>query len=171
MTIYRSYSLIFKRLDKLKLKLLVFSFFMIGAIALSCKSGVLFDKIQSVPGELWKKESAFSFDVTISDTISPVDYYLTIRNTTDYRFSNLYLFIKTVFPNNTHAKDTVECILANPEGKWYGKGLSRIKENEILLKKAIRFPRKGVYRFEIEQGMRVDPLPGIADIGIRIEKH
>jgi gliding motility-associated lipoprotein GldH len=33
------------------------------------------------------------------------------------------------------------------------------------------FPHKGIYRFELEQAMRVKELKGIRDVGIRIEKQ
>jgi gliding motility-associated lipoprotein GldH len=137
----------------------------------SCGKGTIFDKNQTISGESWKRTDVVKFEVPVTDTLTPVDFFLNVRNSTDYRFSNLYLFITTIFPDKKFARDTVECILSSPDGKWLGKGISKLKENNILLKKLIRFPKKGMYRFEIEQGMRVESLEGITDIGIRIQKH
>ena len=30
---------------------------------------------------------------------------------------------------------------------------------------------KGIYEFEVQQGMRNDPLPGILDVGVLIKEH
>ncbi|RLD40915.1 MAG: gliding motility lipoprotein GldH, partial [Bacteroidetes bacterium] len=93
-----------------------------------------------------------------------------IRNSTDYRYSNLYVFLITKFPNNNLTKDTIECILADREGRWLGKGWGAVKENTILLSERMRFPLKGKYEFMIQHAMRVDTLKGIRDVGIRIVK-
>ena len=41
---------------------------------------------------------------------------------------------------------------------------------KVPVKKNVRFPRSGEYRFEFEQGMRIDPLPLVMDFGFEIEK-
>ncbi len=55
-------------------------------------------------------------------------------------------------------------------GKWLGEGLGDIWDNRVLFKKNVSFPQKGEYRFEFTQAMRLNPLPGVMDVGIRIEK-
>jgi gliding motility-associated lipoprotein GldH len=96
--------------------------------------------------------------------------YINVRNAGGYQFSNLFLFVKTTLPKGQASIDTVECNLATPEGKWLGSGLGDIYDNQILYKKNIRFLFSGKYKFEIEQAMRINPLPMIMDVGIRIEK-
>jgi gliding motility-associated lipoprotein GldH len=81
----------------------------------------------------------------------------------------LYLFVNTVFPGGQIQRDTLECILAAPNGRWLGDGLGDIWDNRILLKDQVKFPQAGEYRFELYQAMRINPLPGIMDAGIRIE--
>lgn len=110
------------------------------------------------------------FDVLIDDTLSFNDVYINIRNSGDYKYSNIYLFMSTIYPNQKISVDTIECILANKEGKWLGKGLGDIKDNQMLLKKNVRFHQSGIYTFEFKQAMRIDDLEGIKSIGIRIEK-
>lgn len=67
-------------------------------------------------------------------------------------------------------RDTVELTLADPSGKWLGSGMGDIWDNRVLFKQQFRFPEKGTYIFTLEQAMRIDPLPQIMDVGIRIEK-
>ena len=106
----------------------------------------------------------------MKDTTSFFDFYLKLRHNTDYKYNNVYFFVNTTFPDQQSARDTVEFILADKEGKWHGKGFGTIKDLKILLKKDVRFPIPGMYVFEFEQAMREEHLVGIMDIGISIEK-
>ncbi|MBI9037314.1 MAG: gliding motility lipoprotein GldH [Bacteroidales bacterium] len=145
--------------------------FLIVLFLSSCDLKSVYDKNFSFENTNWDKKNKVSFKIEISDTISQNQFFINIRNTTNYKYSNLYLFISTQLPDGSISKDTIECILADINGKWLGNGLSKLKENNILLKNDLVFPEKGTYIFEFEQAMRVDILEGIADIGIRIEEN
>jgi len=136
----------------------------------ACDSSAVFEKNQSIKDETWNSKDVVSFDVNITDTLSLHNFYINIRNTTDYNYSNIFLFIDTYLPDDTHSRDTIEFILAEIDGKWLGKGLGKIKENRILIKRSVVFPMIGLYKISLEQAMRVNDLNGIADVGIRIDK-
>jgi gliding motility-associated lipoprotein GldH len=144
----------------------IFAFLMI-----SCDKNHFFEKNVSIPDNIWDKSNKLKFDVPVTDTLSSYNFYINVRNADGYPYSNLYLFITTKFPNGKMAKDTLECILADERGNWLGDGLGDIWDNQIPFKKNVRFPRTGVYTFEMEQAMRLDRLPQIMDAGIRIEKR
>ena len=145
---------------------------MVGLVAFlsSCDRGRVIDDNIALSGQAWEKAYKAEFEVSIDDTASNYRFFVNVRNSVDYRYSNLYIFLNTRFPNGNITRDTIECLLADPTGKWLGRGMSKIRENQILLNASLRFPLKGVYRFEIEQAMREDSLKGISDIGIRIQK-
>ena len=69
---------------------------------------------------------------------------------------------------------TVECLLADPSGRWYGKGLGFIFSDRyqahVLYKLNNRFPAPGRYSITLEQAMRTDELKGILDVGISVER-
>jgi gliding motility-associated lipoprotein GldH len=132
---------------------------------------MIYEKNKKINKGVWNQKDIVKFNVEISDTISLHNFYINIRNSGNYTYSNIFLFINTIFPDGKKVRDTVECMLANPDGQWLGKGLSDIKYNRILLKKGIKFLQKGNYSFEFEQGMRKENLLGIVDIGIRIESE
>jgi gliding motility-associated lipoprotein GldH len=136
----------------------------------SCSSNVVFDENVAVNEAGWDKNDVARFDVVIEDSINAFDYYLNIRHTVDYRFSNLFVFMNTTYPNGNISVDTIEFVLADKSGKWHGKGWGEIKDNSVLLVKGIKFPLKGSYTFQIRHAMRVDTLKEISNIGIRIEK-
>ncbi len=145
--------------------------FLIVLFYSSCDSNRVYDENISFENSNWDRYKPVSFEIEISDTISQNQFFINIRNTTDYKYSNLYLFITTKLPDGNISKDTIECILADINGKWLGNGLGSLKENNILLKNNLVFPFHGTYIFEFEQAMRVEILEGIADFGIRIEKN
>ena len=136
----------------------------------SCDPDRVYEKNEEIDDHEWRAEEAKVFQVVLEDTVQRYNVYVNVRNAGYYRYSNLFLFINTYLPTGEIQRDTLECRLATPEGEWLGDGLGDIWDNRILFKPGVRFPLKGEYKFEIIQAMREDPLHGIMDTGIRIEK-
>jgi gliding motility-associated lipoprotein GldH len=61
--------------------------------------------------------------------------------------------------------------LATDQKGWLGKGMDDIFEHRILLNpNPVKFSKRGVYKFTLQQIMREDPLGNILNAGIRLEK-
>ncbi|MCB9182870.1 MAG: gliding motility lipoprotein GldH [Flavobacteriales bacterium] len=141
----------------------------------ACTSGVVFQADTSIPGGSWDASVTPEFTFEIADTVSKHDVYIDVRHTGDYAYSDLYLFIDLEGPGGRNMRDTVECLLADPMGHWLGKGTgfifaSRTHDAKVLYRLGNRFPVAGRYTIRIEQGMRDNPLPGIIDVGVSIER-
>jgi gliding motility-associated lipoprotein GldH len=136
----------------------------------SCNQNVVFEKNIKIPDYRWSSDNVVKLDADINDTIALHNIYINLRNASGYEFSNLFLFLTTKTPKGETARDTVELPLADATGKWLGNGLGDIYDNRILFKKNFRFPEAGTWHFELEQAMRVNPLPQVMDVGMRIEK-
>lgn len=136
----------------------------------SCDKNRIFDDYKGIPDNNWSSSNVIKFEVDITDIEVPTNFYINVRNADGYPFNNLFLFIKTTFPDGKMSNDTLECILADENGKWQGSGMGDIYDNQIPFKKNVRFPAAGKYTFEIQHGMRTDIIPLIMDIGLRIEK-
>ena len=81
-----------------------------------------------------------------------------------------FLFINTTFPDGSVAHDTLECPLADPEGRWLGKHTGRYVDARYRLRGgSARFPMTGRYHFAIANGMRDSAISGLKDIGLRVE--
>ena len=135
----------------------------------SCSDNSIYDHNEQV-SKPWTADQKAEFVFEIQDTLSAFDYFINIRNTTDYKYSNLYLFIRTDFPDGRYSVDTAEIFLADINGNWLGNGYGEIKDSQILFRKKGRFPMKGNYKITFEQAMRDDQLMGIDAVGIRINK-
>lgn len=136
----------------------------------ACDSNLIFEKNIPIKGGTWASDQPVDITFNITDTIQPVNIYINIRHATSYPNSNLYLFVDTWYPNQQHTRDTLEFLLAEPDGKWLGSGFGKIKSLRVPIVKGIRFPQSGEYTIQLLQAMRVDNLEGMEDIGIRIEK-
>ncbi len=135
----------------------------------SCDTNRVFEEYKSLKKSTWSRFDNAKFDVRITDTKSPHNVIINVRNEGNYKSSNLYLFVTISSPNGNSVKDTVELFLADEHGKWYGSGIGDIFSHQILYKNFIYFPDTGIYTFELEQAMRTEELEHISDIGIRIE--
>ena len=136
----------------------------------SCDSNRIFEENVKIKDNSWSSADVIILRPDIPDTVSGYNVYINLRNASHYPFSNIFLFLNTVFPDGKIDRDTLEIMLAGPDGKWLGSGLGDIWDNRVLFKKNVSFPQKGEYRFELVHAMRLDPLPGIMDAGMRIEK-
>ncbi|TKG94481.1 gliding motility lipoprotein GldH [Puteibacter caeruleilacunae] len=140
-------------------------------LVVACDRNSVFDSYQELNVEGWHKDSLAHFSVDITDTITPCDMYVNIRNKGSYPNSNLWLFVYMTAPDGKVKTDTIEYILADPSGKWRGSGLGDLYDNQLPLKSNVVFPVSGSYEVKLQHGMRADVLEGIRDIGIRIEKQ
>jgi gliding motility-associated lipoprotein GldH len=136
----------------------------------SCDDAVFYEENRDITDGSWKQKQRISFDFEIPDTNTHYNFYFNVRNTDEYLFRNLYVFMHTKFPNERMGHDTIEFPLADERGHWYGKGQGDIHDCRLIFKKNVRFPVAGKYHMEIEQGMRSEELPGLIDAGIRIER-
>ncbi len=136
----------------------------------ACDDSRIYEENKKIEGNRWKSNEPVEFEVEITDTNQAVNAYVNLRNTADYGFSNIYLYLTTTFPGGKESKDTLNCMLADKNGKWMGTGAGDLLDNRIMLKRNVYFNQKGKYKFRFEHAMRVDPLPNITDVGFRIEK-
>jgi gliding motility-associated lipoprotein GldH len=136
----------------------------------SCNSKVVYTNTQAMKGETWKLTDTPVFEVPISDTLTSNNVVFTVRNGSSFPFRNIYLFVSTTSPDGKTITDTLQYNLADEKGKWYGKGFGDIHELNLPYKSNVYFPRKGIYVFKIQHGMRMENLKGIYDFGLKIVK-
>lgn len=134
----------------------------------SCYRKTVYNESVAIENLTWNYQQKAFFEVNIQNTHSIHDFYLNVRHLENYRYSNLYVFLNIEFPSGVQTRDTIECILAFPDGKWVGKSSGKLIETSVLLNPCLKFPEEGIYHFEVEQGMRETNLEGISDIGISI---
>jgi len=140
-----------------------------GAILFSC-SGNEYEKSYSIENETWSAGELLQFNFEVDDMYARYNIYLHLRNTTEYGYSNIFLFVNVLYPDNSIATDTVEGNLTDGRGRWLGSGSGKYRNNKFIYKSNIAFPQTGTYVFTVEQAMRNEALKGVASVGLEIEK-
>ncbi|MDR0814780.1 MAG: gliding motility lipoprotein GldH [Bacteroidales bacterium] len=139
-------------------------------VLVACDRQKIYEDGFRVPETGWKQSEMAIFEVNVTDTASLCNVYINVRNTNRYKWMELWLFVNVHTPSGVLQRDTVKIGIADERGKWLGNGLGSKFDNSLLWQRNVRFPETGVYTFEYEQGMRDEPLLGVDDIGLRIEK-
>ncbi len=153
------------------MKKLFYIFIFIIPLIQSCSNNTMYEQNVSFKNEQWHKDSSLVFNVEVTDTNQVYDIYFYTRISGNYPYQNMYLFINSQLPNNKQMTDTVEYILAEPNGKWLGKGFGSVWSYKLPYRRYIKFPFVGTYTFTIQQAMRTDNLSSVLDAGIGIEKN
>jgi gliding motility-associated lipoprotein GldH len=153
------------------------SFLIFALLLLSCNSNAVFDQYSPIENQQWHSEKSLEFKVKNRDTISENNVFITVRNNKDYAFSSLFLIAKIEMPNGFKVIDTLEYEMTDASGNWLGSGFTDLKENKLFYKENVVFSEIGTYKFNIQHATRSindiegkNPLKGITDVGLRIEK-
>lgn len=154
-----------------------FSLLAVTFLLLSCNSDAVFDQYIPIENHKWHSDKGIDFIVNNLDTISANNVFINIRNNKNYEFSSLFLIAKLELPNGYKVIDTLEYEMTDPSGNWLGTGFTDLKENKLFYKENVVFSEIGTYKFNIQQATRSindiqgkNPLEGITDVGLSIEK-
>lgn len=138
-----------------------------------CLPAPHYQKQYGIPQNKWRYDFQPKFKFEITDANAKYRTYFIIQHTEAYPYSNLWMwwYIKTP-GDNFIKKERVQVTLAEPTGKWMGRGLGAIYEERILidLGDSVHLKKPGMYEIVMEQNMRINPLPEILHVGLRIEK-
>lgn len=155
------------------MKKYAFQIFIVLVLLISifaCNKSSVFGDYKTIPRAAWHRDSLLVFQIPVTDTTQNHNLFVNVRNDIEYKYSNLWLFIDIIQPGDSIAvTDTLEVTLADPAGKWLGKGFGGIKTSETLFRKNVFFPIAGNYEIQIKHGMRGQQLEGITEIGFRVE--
>ena len=119
---------------------------------------------------LWPKKSEQKFEFKVTDAPVPKNIIFVVRNNNEYPYSNIRFIVNFLdLKAKKKTTDTLNYILAKPNGEWLGKGFGDTKETLFQYKVNYKFPRNGDYSIGVIHAMRTDSLKGIEDIGVKIE--
>lgn len=149
---------------------LLFSMLMLG-----CVQSPYYQKDYSISGTGWDYDFTPSFKFDISDTSVLYKMQFLIRHTEAYPYGNIWLIAHVKKPGDTlFEKTRMEIPLAEPTGKWLGRGMGEVWEQRMPLSLQAGdslFNTAGTWEIKLEQNMRINPLPEVLQIGLRIEKE
>lgn len=139
--------------------------FLISACG-GCRQAKIFEDYTPIGNEQWRIDDTVRFEVTLPETV-PYDFRICIRHTTDYEMANLWCFVQLQDSLNRTVRDTLNIKIAEPDGRWTGKGNAIKTVCGSLTRFSDTLPA-GKYTVGIIQGMRSRSLNGIKNVGLEI---
>ena len=136
-----------------------------------CEESSLYQKVVFMPNHSWGYKNVANFDFRISDTAARYRVFFVLRHTDAYEYNNIWIKMSSKLPGDSiWRNDRFNIPLANEKG-WLGTGMDDLYDHRVLLyPQPVAFIHPGNYTLEIRQDMRVDPLPHIMNVGLRLEK-
>ncbi|MFT4697971.1 MAG: gliding motility-associated lipoprotein GldH [Flavobacteriaceae bacterium] len=151
-------------------------YFLSLMLLISCTTNTLVSDSKSLENT-WNKNDIIKFEIPQLDSLQLYNVFINIRNTNDYKYSNLFIIASIEFPHGKSIVDTLEYKMAQADGTWLGTGIGSVKENKLWYKENVSFTEEGTYTLRIEQAVRnngdvegVFNLEGITDVGYSIER-
>ena len=140
------------------------------AVLTSCRQVALVEQLANIPNASWPSERTDTFRFEIQDTSLAYNLAVVVRHTNQYAYRNLWVRLQIKQPAlASFSSQDFNLPIASAEN-WLGKGMGDIYEvRPKLFKQAVRFTQKGEVSIVLQHIMRQDPLPGIMQIGVRVE--
>lgn len=142
----------------------------LGSICiLSCDDQRIYDAYEHVPTEGWERNRSFTFAVDKVQKGGEYQQWIGLRAHQAYPFRTVNLIVsQTIFPSKKVLQDTVTCDIINEQGRLDGK--KGISSTEIMVPlRKVKLQQGDSLSISVRHDMRRDVLPGISDVGIKIE--
>lgn len=134
-------------------------------ILFGCSSIPVYEKVYVFENNKWDQSVKPQFNVNIVDTSKLYDFTITLRTTTDYMYSNLWIYLNSKTPDKQQSREPFEIKITDTNGEWIGKKTGSIVEHTIYFTKR-KLPIKGKYIFTIEQGITESIIDQVLDVGM-----
>ncbi len=140
-------------------------------VACSKKNVLLFKEL---PNEGWIQNEWAEFNYTHRLPQKAYAIDLILRHDDSYPFANIHVISQWESPKGVKETDTLSFVLANPDGRWKGKGLY-VKEHTLPYLENFMLNEPGNYKFRVRPAVRETEqlvadkiLVGIHQIGIKL---
>tara|TARA_B110000285_G_scaffold70069_1_gene80684 strand:- start:17045 stop:17515 length:471 start_codon:yes stop_codon:yes gene_type:complete len=138
-------------------------------LLVSCGKRPYYEKVYSFENRVWKDDVKLSFPVEIENITTEYNFTLSLRVSTDYKYNNMWVFLKTISPDGTEAREPFEIKITNTDGAWAGNKIGSIVETPLVFNKR-KLPLAGKYTFILEQGISLSMIDNVLDLGFKVEK-
>ena len=125
----------------------------------------------------WNAYESIDFELPALDSLAQYSAQITLRNTNNYPYNNLFLIVSLTHPHGKVQTDTLEYRMAYPDGTWLGVGVGSIKDNLLSYREAMSFEEGLGYQLSIKHALRnngaaqgVSLLEGITEVGYQIHE-
>jgi gliding motility-associated lipoprotein GldH len=143
------------------------------ALLWACDDNRVYEDIKDFDQRQWNVSEKPSFEFLIDDTNIKYNLYSDVRNSVSYPYSRFFYtyYLQDSSGQELQKKLMTQFLFDAKTGKPLGKsGIGDLYDHRFLLLKDYQFKAKGTYRIVFEQFMRMETLPGMVAVGLRVEK-
>lgn len=136
---------------------------------ISCDTHTPYFHYNHTPIDGWEKNDTLTYD--ISPLTIGGEYYTSIglRVNGAFPFTKLYLVMEQdIIPSMRHKVDTVCFQITNSEGRYNGDGISHYQYTMPVDRDFLQ--ANDSLHITIRHCMKRDILPGISDVGVRLDR-
>ena len=135
----------------------------------ACSNPTVYKKTLKVDEKGWDFRDTLNYKFDIQSPNQNYNLLINLKYLNTYAYSNLYFFVDVVDPQKQKYRDTIECIMATPSGRWMGKASGDYIEHKFIYRYKVNFPKKGEYQIKLQHGMRDTLLKKISEVGIELQ--
>ena len=136
----------------------------------SCDRLPIYCHYEPTPITGWEKNDTICFDIPPVSEAGSYKEELGLRINEDYPFLGLCLIVQqTVLPSGYRHNDTLNCNLIDKRGNIRGTGINHYQYTFHV--NTIRLQEGDSLHIAIKHNMKREIMPGVTDIGIRVDKN
>ena len=143
---------------------------LLSVVLFSCGEQPFYEKVVAFDDREWKLDVKPEFSFEVKDVEKEYDFTLSLRTSTDYKYSNLWVFMKTITPDGTVAREPFEIVITNPDGSWVGEKTGSVVTTPLYFRSR-KLPKAGKYAFIIEQGITQSTVDEVHDLTFKVEEN
>lgn len=139
-------------------------------LLIGCDRVRIYEVNNDFASAIWRADSVQRFSFAITEGSRTYDLFANFTNEVDYPYYNLYYQYSIADSLNREVKSgLLNAILFDAKsGEPKGSGLGDLYDHRSPILRDFTFPTTGRYVLSLQQYMRIDSLPGIRAVGVRI---
>lgn len=141
---------------------------MTAAVAVSCATDTVYYSYAHTPVAGWEKNDTLTFNIPGMAASGTYSQQVGLRMTPAFPFTSISLIVEQrIMPRGKVLTDTIKCPITDIRGNFLGDGISSFQYMFPL--REVTLNKKDSIHVSIRHNMKREILPGVSDIGLKME--
>lgn len=146
----------------------IVSVVMTAAVAASCATDTVYYSYAHTPVAGWEKNDTLTFNIPGMAAPGTYSQQVGLRMTSAFPFTSISLIVEQrIMPRGKVLTDTIKCPITDIRGNFLGDGISSFQYMFPL--REVTLNKKDSIHVSIRHNMKREILPGVSDIGLKME--
>lgn len=146
----------------------IVSVVMTAAVAVSCATDTVYYSYAHTPVAGWEKNDTLTFNISGMAAPGTYSQQVGLRMTSTFPFTSISLIVEQrIMPRDKVLTDTIKCPITDIRGNFLGDGISSFQYMFPL--REVTLNKKDSIHVSIRHNMKREILPGVSDIGLKME--